>query len=250
VADSSFAVIDLLAAVAAHVTMITRLRLDAALYEPAPTYAGCGRPRRKGARLPTLRALLEDRSQRWRKVTVARWYRQRNRRVEILTGTAVWYHTGKPVVPLRWVLVRDPRGKFDPQAFLSTDPRMSAREILECFVERWQVEVTFEETRQHLGVETQRQWSDPAIARTTPILMGLYSLVALMATELHSLDRVSKRCAAWYDKEHRTFSDALAAVRADIWQSMSSCTSPAEDDMQKVPRVLYQRLMSTLCYGS
>jgi hypothetical protein len=250
VADSSFAVIDLLASVRAHLTVITRLRLDAALYEPKPAGSNRGRPRLKGKRLPTLKALLENKHRRWKKVTLARWYQQTNRTVEVLTGTAVWYHVGKPVVPVRWVLVRDPMGKFAPQAFLSTDLQMSVDEILGCFVERWQIEVTFEETRQHLGIETQRQWNDQAIERSTPALMALYSLVALMATELHRAGSLSKRTAAWYVKEQVTFSDALAAVRSEIWRTMSFQTSPAEDDMQKVPRVLYERLMSTLCYGS
>jgi hypothetical protein len=250
VADSSFAVIDLLASVREHVTMITRLRLDAALYEPKPAGSNRGRPRLKGKRLPALTAMLTDKRRRWKKVTLARWYQQSNRTVEVLTGTAVWYHVGKAVVPIRWVLVRDPEETFKAQAFLSTDLAMSVEEILECFVERWQVEVTFEETRQHLGIETQRQWSDPAIERTTPALMALYSLVALMASELHQTQSLSKRCAAWYVKERITFSDALAAVRSEIWQTMSFQMSPSDDDMQKVPRELYERLMSTLCYGS
>jgi len=250
VADSSFAVIDLLASVREHLTVVTRLRLDAALYEPKPTGTNRGRPRLKGKRLPTLKAMLEDKRRRWTTVTLARWYQQNNRSVEILTGTAVWYHVGKPVVPIRWVLVRDPTGTFRAQAFLSTDLGMSATEMLECFVERWQIEVTFEETRQHLGVETQRQWSDPAIERSTPALMALYSLVALMARELHRAQSLSTRRTAWYLKEQITFSDALAAVRSEIWQTMSLQTSPSDDDMQKVPRELYERLMGTLCYGS
>jgi len=250
VADSSFASIDLLDAVRAHVTVITRLRLDAALFEPKPKETNRGRPRVKGKRLPKLSDLLKNKRKRWKKVTLARWYQQSNRTVEILTGTAVWYHSGKPVVPIRWVLVRDPEKRFKDQAFLSTDLAMSAQEILECFVERWQIEVTFEETRQHLGIETQRQWNDTAIERTTPALMALYSLVALMATELHRASSLSKRASAWYVKEHVTFSDALAAVRSELWQTMSFSMSAPDDDMEKVPRALYERLMSTLCYGS
>lgn len=251
VGDSSFAVIDLLNAVRDHVTIITRLRLDAGLYKPAPTTgAKKGRPRVKGTKLQKLSAMLTDKRRRWQTVVLPRWYQQSNRTVEILTGTAVWYHPGKPVVPIRWVLVRDPRGEFEAQAFLSTDPSMSAGEILECFVERWGIEVTFEESRQHLGIETQRQWNDQAIARSTPAVMALFSIVALMATELHRAKALSKRTAAWYAKEHLTFSDALAAVRSEIWQTMSFSMSGSDDDMQKVPRALYQRLMSTLCYGS
>ena len=101
--------------------------------------------------------------------------------VEVASATAVWYHAGQPVVPLRWVLVRDPQHKFDAQALLCTDLQATPEQILAWFVQRWQLEVTFEEARRHLGLETQRQWSDLAIARTTPALLGLFSLVTLLA---------------------------------------------------------------------
>ena len=89
-----------------------------------------------------------------------------------------------PPVPIRWLLVRDPRGELDPQAFLATDLEARPQDILAWFVRRWQVEVTFEEVRAHLGVETQRQWSDKAILRSTPALLGLFSIVTLFAHEL------------------------------------------------------------------
>ena len=126
----------------------------------------------------------------------------------------MWHHPGLPVVPLRWVLVRDPRGRFDPQALLATDPALAAAEVVGYFVRRWQLEVTFEEARRHLGVETQRQWSDAAVARTTPVLLGLFSVVTLLAARLVRDGRLRVRTAAWYAKPTPTFGDALAAVRA------------------------------------
>jgi hypothetical protein len=99
-------------------------------------------------------------------------------------GTAVWWHPGMPVVPLRWVLVKDPTGKLNPKAFLCTKLQADPLDILRWFVRRWTVEVTFEEVRRHLGVETQRQWSELAILRTTPCLLGLFSMVTLMADRL------------------------------------------------------------------
>ena len=130
-ADSSFAAIELLAAVGRQVCMITRLRLDAALYDPAPPATGArGRPRRKGSRQPTLQAVLANPATAWQTVTIARWYSQGTKDVEIASGTAVWYHSWMPVVPLRWVLVRDPAGKFAPQAFLSTDANVSAQQMM------------------------------------------------------------------------------------------------------------------------
>lgn len=154
-------------------------------------------------------------------LTLPRWYSQGERTVEIVSGVAVWYHSGKPPVPIRWVLVRDPQGRFDPQAFLCTNPWAVPPAILTWFVQRWQVEVTFEEARAHLGVETQRQWSDRAIARTTPVLMGLFSLVTLIAHRLQSHRRVPIRANAWYAKRRPTFSDALALVRSRLWRHRS-----------------------------
>jgi hypothetical protein len=186
--DSSFSAIEWLAAVREHATIVTRLRMDAALYEPAPARkAGQnGRPRTKGRRVPTLAKKAWDGRTRWRAVTIARWYGEAERQVEVATGTCVWYHSGKPVIPIRWVLIRDPEGEFETQALLSTRLAATPEQILGWFVRRWAMEVTFEEAQAHLGIETQRQWSEKAIARTTPALLGLYSLVTLMASSLAS----------------------------------------------------------------
>jgi hypothetical protein len=140
-----------------------------------------GRPRTKGARLPNLANVLTDRGTRWVRVTVPGWYGERERVVEICSATTVWRHAGLPALPIRWVLLRDPQGCFDPQALLCTDPDRHPLQIIRWFVRRWQVEVTFREARDHLGVETQRQWSDQAIARTTPCLLALFSIVTLLA---------------------------------------------------------------------
>jgi hypothetical protein len=177
VADSSFAALELLSAVRRDVRMMTRLRLDAALYEPAPERQARqrGRPRLKGARWPTLAALLKDDQTRcWPQQTVAKCYGGTARAVEVATGTAVWSHTGMPPVPVRWVLVRDPLAEFEPQALLSTNLESDPVEMLRWFVRRWQVEVTFAEVRAHLGMETHRQWSEKAIARTTPTVLALF----------------------------------------------------------------------------
>ena len=172
VADSAYAVIRWLSDLQqGHpITVITRLRLDAALYDPAPERGAgqMGRPRLKGDRLPTLASLVHDPATRWERVSLNRWYGETNREVEIVSQTAIWYHNGLPPLPVRWVLVRDPQGKFSTQALLCTDLLQTPVQILEYFMQRWQREVTFEEVRAHLGVETQRQWTDLAIARTTP----------------------------------------------------------------------------------
>jgi hypothetical protein len=252
-ADSSFAALELLAAVRREVTVITRLRLDAALYEPAPTRRPrqTGRPRLKGARLPTLAAVLADAQTGWTRHTVAGWYGGAAREVEVASATAVWYHTGKPPVPVRWVLVRDPLAQFRPQALLSTDLESEPVEMLEWFVRRWAVEVTFEEARARLGMETQRQWSDQAIARTTPSVLALFSLVTLLAHHRAGVKQeLCVRQAAWYVKRLPTFADALAAVRRQLWREVGFRTSHAETDSVKVDRTLLERLTETLCYAA
>ena len=175
--------------------VVTRLRLDARLFAPPPlrTPRTIGRPRLVGDRLPTLAQRLGDRRTRWCRLVVGGWYGGGDRPVEACSGSALWHHPGMPVGPLRWVLVRDPLGEFRPQAFLCTDLDAGPVEILSWFVRRWTTEVTFAEVRRHLGVETQRQWSDRAIARTTPVLLGLYSLVALWADELQRNSAVLPR---------------------------------------------------------
>ena len=158
------------------------MRLDAALYAPAPPRqpGQNGRPPLKGPRRPPLKTLLDQADVTWTGSEVA-WYDGTTRIVELTSQTAVWYRSGKPPVFIRWVLIRDPQGAFDPQALLCTDPAADPIQILEWFVLRWQLEVTFQEVRTHLGVETQRQWSDLAIARTTPALLGLFSWTTLAA---------------------------------------------------------------------
>src|SRR3712207_65609 len=182
--SSSFAALELLASlVQQRVTCVTRLRLDAALYEPAPPRQpkAIGRPRTKGERLPTLATVLADQATQWQRMTVPDWYGEGERVVEICSKTALWRHGGLPVVPIRRVLLRDPSRRFDPQALLCTDLAQEPLQVLRWFPQRWQLEVTFREARDHLGVETQRQWSDQAITRTTPCLLGLFSVVTLLA---------------------------------------------------------------------
>jgi DDE superfamily endonuclease len=229
VGDSGFAALDLLHAVSqmpnAH--LITRLRLDAELWNRAPQRKPHqpGRPRVKGARRPSPKQRLDDPNTSWTSREVERWYGSEKREVEIYTETCVWYKSGFQPVLMPWVLVRDPQGQYEPQAFLSTCVDHTPAQILSWFVRRWRMEVTFEKTRAHLGMETQRQWSDLAIARTTPVLLGLFSLVALMADRLIKRQVIAVRTAAWYTKELPTFADALAMTRRCLWKSCHFSTS-------------------------
>jgi len=252
VGDSSFAVLDLSAAVKDQVTMVSRIRLDAALYKRAAAKkpGQMGRPRKKGIRLPTLQTVIDKPQTKWKRVIIKQWYGEANRLIEIVSGKCVWYHTGKEAVPIRWVIIRDPLGKFETQALLCTNRKASPRRIVEWFIKRWQVEVTFEESRRHLGIETNRQWSDNAIGRTTPCLFGLFSVVAMIAQELERTGKLQIRQAVWYQKPVATFSDAIGCVRQQIWEWQSFQTSGAEVEMIKIPRSYLECLTDTLCFAS
>jgi hypothetical protein len=253
VADSSFAAIAWLfqlSPLPGQVCLIVRFRLDAGLYEPAaPRRAGQpGRPRKKGQRLPTWAQIAQNAKTRWKRVAIPAWYGEGRRVIEMVSATAVWYHAGLPPLPIRWVLIRDPKGKFRTQALLSTDLSVAPVQIIQWFILRWRLEVTLHEVREHLGVETQRPWSDKAILRTTPALLALFSLVTWLAHQHAQRRKLPMRQAAWYHKTQPTFSDALALVRWQIWQQecFQAVNSPAAS--AKLPPAIQNRLLSALCY--
>jgi hypothetical protein len=256
VADGGYAALKLLdrcRRLSEPITFITRLRLDAALYEPAPPrHCGqIGRPRLKGDRLRNLSVLAEDPTTEWAPITLNNWYGNCKRTIEIVSGTALWYSTGLPVVPLRWVLIRDPQEEFETQALLCTELAAEPEQIICWFVRRWQMETTFQEVRQRLGFETQRQWSEKALRRTAPALLGLFSLVTLLAHRHMAEGAQIVRKAAWYDKAHPTFSDALALVRRQLWaREETFYRSSRESDTIKVPREFMERLTDAICYAA
>jgi hypothetical protein len=233
-------------------TLVTRMRLDQALYAfPEPKPKGRrGRQAKKGARQISLKQRLSDPHTGWQWVTLA-WYGGGSRRVALATGVALWYTPRHDPVPVRWVLVRPlPRAPhpFKPAALASSDPRLSAREIVQRYLARWNIEVTFAEIRAHLGFETQRHWSTRAIGRMTPCLFGLFSLVVLLAKRLHP-EQLPGREMSWYVKQEATFSDALAAVRRHLW-SPESVKSALETDLCLIPRVLLAGLQHVAAYST
>ena len=195
--------------------------------------------------------VAEDPATLWKSTKIANWYGSGERVVEIASETAVWYSTGLFAVPVRWVLIRDPEAEFKTQALLCTDLEADPKKILSWFVMRWQLEVTFQEMRRHLGFETQRQWSELAIRRTTPALLGLFSLVSLFAHQrMRQSAGALRRQTAWYHKRHPTFADALALVRKELWASATFHGSPAQSDTVKVPRAYLERLTDAVCYAA
>jgi hypothetical protein len=232
------------------VRLVSRLRLDAVLLAPpGPRQPGQRGPTpKKGARLPTLAAHLVDPATTWQRVTLP-WYGGQTQPLDLVSGTALWYHPGQAPLPLRWVRLRDPAGQEAPTALFSTDPAASPEQIVGWFVGRWNIEVTFEEARRHLGLETQRQWTTRAIGRTTPCLLGLYSLVTVLAYRLHGA-ALPTRQAAWYPKREATFSDALAAVRRALWGRPPFTISQEQPDDSHGSVPLWDRLSEAAAYAA
>lgn len=232
-----------------QVTLLAPLRLDARLFEPPQRLIGkrLGRPPIVGARLPTLQQVAVHLTTCWHRSLVP-WYGGTHAVVDWTTSTALWYTTGTPPLPIRWVLVRDPQGKQPLRAFFSTDPAQTAPSIIADFVNRWPLEVTFEEARAHLGLETQRQWSDLAIERTTPALLGLFSLVVLLAHALFPSGDLPLPQTAWYPKTHATFHDVLALVRTRLWLSFLFQTDAISPDVRLTSPTQVEHLLSAACY--
>ena len=238
---------------ATPVTWVSRLRLDACLYAwPGKQPKGKrGKKPKKGKKIPNLQARLDNPKTRWRSITIP-WYGNKKRTIQIVTGVALWYTPCFDPLPIRYVLVRDPLGKFKPTAFLCTRLDVKPRQILLWFILRWNVEVTFQEARRHLGVETQRQYSDKAIERTTPLLFGLFSLVTIIAYKLTqaSASPFPVRSSAWYHKQQPTFSDALAVVRRHIWFELwgNKIKSASKPDYLLIPAPVFNGLIDSMCY--
>ena len=233
-----------------QVTLVARLRFDAVLHQPpGPQPKGKPGPKpKKGTRLPNPQAYLDDPQTTWMEQQVD-WYGGQRQRVQIASGHCLWYRRGLDPAPIRWVLVRCPDETFDPIPLLCADPEVSASQVVEWFVLRWNIEVTFAEIRAHLGFETQRHWSDKAIERTVPALFGLFSLVTLIAIRLHP-DQLPVRSTAWYCKQEATFSDALAAVRQHLWGLDEYCRSAEQPEMFLIPAPVWASLVQVALYSA
>ncbi|WP_448785187.1 hypothetical protein [Brucella intermedia] len=206
--------------------------------------------RKKGRPLPKLKTLLKDPKTEWQRIVASCWYgRQTGKALDVTSGMALWYRRGTPPRPIRWAIVKDPSGRREPQAFMSTNVNREPAQINGYFVRRWQIEVTFAETRTHLGVETQRQWNDKAIMRTTPSLLGLYSLVALWSCDLLG-QGARPYAAAWYKKTDVTFSDAIGGVRRTLWDHNIYRHYPTEPDIPKIQKEHLNRMTQALCFAA
>ncbi len=233
------------------VTYVTRLQLNARLFDtPPPRQPGQRGPNRiVGARQPKPKDWLTDPVTPWQSVIVP-WYNGQRRSVEFVSHIALWYTCG--VTPLlgHWVVVRDPQGKLEPCVLFATDPAATPEQIIAWYVARWSQETTFEEVRAHLGFETQRQWNPLAVARTSPAILGLFSLVTLFAQQLLATDTLPVRTTAWYVKPSATFSDVLAYVRRYLWSHTDFPTIAPQPYSVKIPAPILDVWIEALSYAA
>ena len=229
VGDGSFAVYELfMHAQSLGISMIARMKLKARLFHLPSAKWPEGKPGPKppvGPRLLDMQKRLTDRRVKWTRIIFSEWYGNHNKEMLITSGVAIWHKSNKIMVKVKWVFLKDPKGKLEPVLISCSDTDLAVDKIVAFFVRRWRIEVTFAEVRRHLGVETQRQWSDLAIERSTPCLMALMSIVCLMANSLHQRHPIQPNATAWYRKTAVTFSDVLTAVRLELWQKAKLSTS-------------------------
>jgi len=231
------------------VKLVSRLRLDARLFNfplPQPKSKRGPKPK-KGVRQTQLSQRLEDLETNWKKLKVILYGKEHL--IEFITDISLWHSPGHDPVAIRWVLVRCPEDSFEPAAFFCSDTHISARHIITCFALRWNIEVSFEELRAFLGFETQRQWSERAIERTTPCLFGIFSLVTIMAKLLYPTE-LPVRQTSWYIKDEATFSDALAAVRRHLWNRLNYERSSQKPDLFLIPETALFSLVESACYST
>ena len=248
VVDGGFAAVALArACVDRQVVRVVRLRLDAALYHPpAPQPLGKRGPQpAKGRRQRSLKVWAARSDTPWQAIE-SDWYGGQRKKLLVFSRTALWYTPGQAPVAIRFVLVREPEGNLAAAAFACTALQVPPVQSLQWVVMRWAVEVTFDEARAHLGVETQRQWSDKAIARTTPVLLGLFSLVTLLALRLRPSGRIPVEATAWYHKTEATFADCLTLVRQHIWRAWYLVNSALKAESVQLPREAFECLLNDL----
>lgn len=249
VGDGSYAAVKLALVCAGtpNLALVTRLRWDAALYHP-PSKQPLGKPGPKplkGARQRSLPLWARRRDTPWEQIKV-KWYGGKQRQMQVFSRTALWHTEAEVPVAIRYVLVRDPAREFRDQVLMTTKLDATPAQIIEWYVMRWSLEVTFEEAREHLGMETQRQWSDLAIARTTPCLLGLFSLVTLLTYDLRTDGEVPIQTTAWYEKSEPTFSDCLFLVRKHLWRSLEYTDSPPKAKSVNLPVAVWEHALSCL----
>jgi DDE superfamily endonuclease len=247
VGDGGFASLELtkFAAKNPWIQLVSRLRRDAQLFDPAITQPKRGRRRDKGKRLLSPEKLANKKNAPWLK-TIVTWYGGESKKVLYMYNQALFYQPGKGTVKIAWVLIRDPKGKLRDEAFYTTDLSMAPEEIIRHFVERWTIEVTFEESKRFLAVESTRNRKKESVLRSFPLLMGLFSLISLWYFKRFKQQPKVTTAQDWYQKNQPTFADAIKTMRKEIWDQNLFSMFTKNHDMQKMPKAFMAFLSDSL----
>lgn len=253
IGDGAYAAVALAlccAGFATPVTLVSRLQLNARLFDfPQPGPNGKRGPApKKGKRQLSLEIRSKAPFTQWYSVRIP-WYNGKIHTLEYFSGISLWHTNGLDPVPIKWVVTRDPL-TYRTEAFFCTDIHASVAQILSWFVLRWNIEVTFEDLHAHMGFETQRQWSDLAIIRSTPALFGLYSLVVLTALDIIKGGVLPTLNCAWYQKTEASFSDVIALVRRHIWSQKYLNKLSENDSFVQLDRNFFETILEQVCYGT
>jgi len=247
-ADGNFATHELAAFAHRHrarLTLVSKFYADANLYAPPPPVRGqkpTGRPRRKGRPLPKPAQVVARRRPQQLKVA---WYGGGRRTIAVVTDTGHWYKSGHGLVPVRWVYVQDRTGTHRDEYFFTTEMDLTAKEIVESYTGRWNIETTFQELRSYVKLEKTRGWTEPTVLRTAPCLFGLYAVVAVWYAELPARWR-KEQLVRYAGKADVTFADAITAVRRWLWQEWVFATPEHQEAFAKIPPRLRTALLQAV----
>ncbi|MCA9038569.1 MAG: transposase [Planctomycetaceae bacterium] len=230
-----------------RLTLVSKFVPDAVLHSPPPPRqrGQIGRTRIVGNRLPSPEQVVAT-TQKRRGLTV-QWYGGGRRRVEIVTGVGHWYRQGQGLVKVRWVFVHDLTGHHRDEYFYSTEPGIRAADVIEAFVGRWDIEVTFEEMREHLGLETTRGRVRNTVLRVEPCLFLLHTLTAFWYSKLPT-HQSGKITVGWRGKTSITFSDAIAAVRRCLWDVHLFQHPRIRPHVEKLPQSAKNAILDALAF--
>ena len=219
---------------ATRLTLVSKIVADANLFAPPPKRkAGTnGRPPVKGRSLPSPEAVAK--SGRGGKKMRVRWYGGGWRNVKVYNGVGCWYKSGKGIVAIGWTYVIDLDGTHREECFFSTDKSMKPEAIIAMYGGRWNIETTFQEMREHFGLETTRGWSQGTVLRMAPSLFLLYTIVVLFYDTMPR-SSIHFRTRHWVGKESVTLSDMIISVRQYLWVQWVFTQVPGGGAIQKLP---------------
>ena len=228
-----------------HLSLVSLFYPDANLYDPPPVVVGKrnGRPRKKGAKRPAPEAVVAATPERT--ALEVSWYGGGRREVDVVSGTGQWHKSGAGLVPVLWVFVRDRTGTHRDSYLFTTDLAQAVPQVIETYTGRWSIETTFQELRAYLGLETTRGWKQRTVLRAAPCLFGLYSVVALLYAALPA-DTAHPGAVAYRGKTEVAFSDAITAVRRQLWLEGVFVGHGQAEVFQNLPRPFQAILLAAL----